>query len=301
MISTEHKTTTLRKAKAEATLILNPTAFGMLRDRKTPKGDPLEVAKVAGVLAAKKTSELIPYCHPLPLDQVTIDYTLDQGEVKITSSVTAIWKTGVEMEALIACQVTAATIFDMLKMVDPKIKITNVHVVEKTGGKSDYQEALPQDFKAAVIVTSDGTAAGKRKDRSGEMIKKRLEDFGITPVEYIILPDTIEEIQQALLHFSEKKFNLIITTGGTGLGPRDVTVEATKAVIDREIPGIMEAARTFGQQRTPYAMLSKGIAGLRGNMLILNLPGSSKGTEESLDAIFPAVLHGYKMMGGGGH
>lgn len=301
MISTEHKTTTLRKAKAEATLILNPTAFGMLRERKTPKGDPLEVAKVAGVLAAKKTSELIPYCHPLPLDQVTIDYALEQGELKITSSVTAIWKTGVEMEALIACQVTAATIFDMLKMVDPKIKITNVHVVEKTGGKSDYQESLPQDFKAAVIVTSDGTAAGKRKDRSGQIIKKRLEDFGITHVEYIILPDTIEEIQRSLLHFFEKKFNLVITTGGTGLGPRDVTVEATKRVIDREIPGIMEAARTFGQQRTPYAMLSKGIAGLRGNMLILNLPGSSKGTEESLDAIFPAMLHGYKMMGGGGH
>lgn len=301
MISTEHKTCTLRKAKAQATLILSRRALDMLRERKTPKGDALEVAKVAGIMAAKRTSEIIPYCHPLPLDQVTIDYELGNTEVKITSSVTAIWKTGVEMEALIAAQITAATLFDMLKMVDSEMKITDVRVIEKTGGKSDYQESIAQGFKAAVLVTSDGTAAGKRKDRSGQMIKERLENFGITDVAYLIVPDDSKEIKKTLNNFYEKRFNLVVTTGGTGLGPRDVTVEATKAVIDQEIPGVMEAARTFGQQRTPYAMLSKGIAGLKGEMLIINLPGSSKGTKESLDAIFPAILHGYKMMAGGGH
>ena len=94
---------------------------------------------------------------------------------------------------------------------------------------------------------------------------------------------------------------LILSTGGTGLGPRDVTVEATKEIIDREIPGIMETARAYGQERTPYAMLSRGLAGQRGDTLIINLPGSSKGVEECLNAIFPAVLHGYKMMKGFGH
>lgn len=301
MISTEHKTTTLRKAKAEAKLLLSSSALNMLRERKTPKGDALEVAKVAGIMAAKKTSDIIPYCHPLPLDQVTIDYEFQDTEVKITASVTATWKTGVEMEALIAAQVTAATLFDMLKMIDPAMRITDVHVLEKTGGKSDYKESIPADFRVAVIVTSDGTAAGKRKDRSGQIIKERLENFGIAHVEYVILPDEIEGIKKELLKFYEQQFHLVITTGGTGLGPRDVTTEATKAIIDRDIPGIMEAARAFGQQRTKYAMLSKGIAGLKGNMLIINLPGSSKGTEESLNAIFPAVLHGYKMMEGGGH
>jgi molybdenum cofactor synthesis domain-containing protein len=108
-------------------------------------------------------------------------------------------------------------------------------------------------------------------------------------------------ISSLLEKYYQAGVNLIITTGGTGLGPRDVTVEATAAIIDREIPGIMEAARGYGQKRTPYAMLSRGLAGQRGKTIIINLPGSSKGVEESLDAIFPAILHAYKMMGGGGH
>lgn len=301
MISTEHKVTTLRKAKAEATLVLSDHSLEKLRERKTPKGDALEVAKVAGTMAAKRTSEIIPYCHPIPLDQISIDYTFSKREVKITASVTAVAKTGVEMEALLAAEVAAATLFDMLKALDPKMEITNIHVLEKTGGKSDYVESLPRDFKAAVIVTSDGTAAGTREDRSGKIIKEHLENLGVADLSYVILPDEIEAIKKELMKFYEKHFHLVVTTGGTGLGPRDVTVKATKAVIDREIPGIMETARTFGQQRTPYAMLSTGIAGLKGNMLIVNLPGSSRGTEESLDAIFPSVLHGYKMMRGAGH
>lgn len=301
MISTENKTTTIRKAKAEATVFLSPIALNMLRERKTPKGDALEVAKVAGIMAAKRTSEIIPYCHPLPLDQITIDYEFHENRIRILASATAIWKTGVEMEALIAAQITATTIFDMLKMVDSEMRISDIGVLQKTGGKSDYQETIPADFKAAVIVTSDGTASGKRQDHSGQLIKERLTGFGITKVEYVVLPDEISEIKATLCHFFEKKFNLVITTGGTGLGPRDVTTQATQQVIDQEIPGIMEATRNHGQQRTPYAMLSKGIAGLKGQMLIINLPGSSRGTAESLDAIFPAILHGYKMMSGGGH
>lgn len=292
---------TLRKATAEATVVMNPGAIQMLRERKSPKGDALEVAKAAGAMAAKRTSEIIPYCHPIPLDHVVIDYEFGDTHVKIVSSVTAVWKTGVEMEALVAAQIAATTLFDMLKMVDPKMNMTNIRVVQKAGGKSDYREYLPAGFHAAVMVTSDGTASGQREDRSGKIIKERLEHFGITDIEYVILPDEKVAITQELLKFYEKRFHLVVTTGGTGLGPRDVTVEATRAVIDREIPGIMEAARHYGQQRTPYAMLSKGIAGLKGHMLIVNLPGSSRGTEESLNAIFPAILHGYKMMAGGGH
>jgi molybdenum cofactor synthesis domain-containing protein len=118
---------------------------------------------------------------------------------------------------------------------------------------------------------------------------------------YEILPDDKDLIRERLLKWCDEGVRLIMTTGGTGLGPRDVTVEATREIMEREIPGIMEAGRVYGQERTPYAMLSRGLAVQRGNTLIINLPGSSNGVRETLNAIFPAVLHAYPMMGGGGH
>ena len=301
MFSTDRKITTLRQATAQAILQVTPELMTVLQSGKSPKGNALEIARTAGIMAAKKTSELIPFCHPLPLDQVHIEYDLKDTAVTITCRVTAVWKTGVEMEALIGAQLTATTLYDMLKPIDTAMTITAIKVLEKTGGKTSFVEKIPKNFRVAVIVTSDGTHQGTRQDRSGTIIQARLRQYGIEATRYLILPDEREQIRQALLQFCQEGYHLVLTTGGTGLGPRDVTVEATQAVIEREVPGIMEAARSFGQQRTPYAMLSRGLSGLKGNTLIVNLPGSSKGTEESLDAIFPAILHGYKMMAGGGH
>ena len=301
MISTENKKSTLRTAKAQAVLRGTPKLMDVLKSRQGPKGDALEVARTAGILAAKKTWEWIPFCHPIPIEQVTIEYEFQNDSVTVISGVRSIGKTGVEMEALVAAQIAATTLFDMLKPIDSSMTIEGVKVLEKRGGKTTFREKIPENFKAAVIVTSDGTFAGKREDRSGVLIKNFLEEMGVNIGEYLILPDEESKIRSALLTLFEKQYDLVLTTGGTGLGPRDVTVEATKAVIDREIPGIAETARNYGQQRTPYAMLSRGIAGLKGSMLIINLPGSSKGVSESLHALFPAVLHSYGMMEGFGH
>jgi molybdenum cofactor synthesis domain-containing protein len=204
------------------------------------------------------------------------------------------------MEALTAVSVAALTLYDMLKPIEDNLEILSCKLVEKTGGKSDFVEKIPPGFKAAVLVTSDGTAKGAREDKSGRIIEARLKALGLEP-SYTVLPDEKDLIILKLKELCQRGVWLIVTTGGTGLGPRDVTVEATRAVIDREIPGIMEAARVYGQRRTPYAMLSRGLAGQKGKTIVLNLPGSSKGVEESLNAVFPAVLHAYKMMGGGGH
>lgn len=301
MRSTADKTCTSRRAQATATVHLSAAALDMLREKKSPKGDALEVAKVAGILAAKHTATLVPYCHPVPVDHVAIEYELGESVVHVTSTVTAVWKTGVEMEALVAVHVASLTLFDMLKMVDPAMRVTDIRVLAKHGGKTSFQERLPARFRAAVVVTSDGTAAGTRQDRSGQIIRHCLAQYGIREVAYHVLPDDRERIRQLLLALCEQACDLVFTTGGTGLGPRDVTVEATRAVIEQEIPGILEAARAHGQQRTPYAMLSRGVAGRRGHTLIINLPGSSGGAAESLQAIFPAILHAYPMMQGGGH
>ena len=120
--------------------------------------------------------------------------------------------------------------------------------------------------------------------------------------EYKILPDDIEAISNEIIRLSDvEKFDIVITTGGTGLGPRDVTSEATFGILDRTTPGLVEAMRTFGGKRTPYAMLSRSVAGVRGKTLIVNLPGSSRGADESMSALFPGILHGLKMLWGGGH
>lgn len=300
MKSITHKTNTLRKAVAVSALVVKPETIQRLKNNDLPKKDALVVARVAGVAAAKKTYELIPYCHPIPIDSVEIEFEVLDDRINITASVEAIWKTGVEMEVLTAASVAALTLYDMLKPIDKEMEIVSTKLISKEGGKSDFVEKIPKGFQAVVIVTSDGTFKGMREDKSGKIIQQRLENYGICSM-YHVLPDEQKQITELLEKLCEEGVQLILTTGGTGLGPRDVTVEATRQVIEREIPGILEAGRAFGQQRTPYAMLSRGIAGQRGKTLIVNLPGSSKGVEETLDAIFPAILHSYKMMGGGGH
>ena len=262
MKSITSKTTTLRKATASGCVRAKPETIQRMQANELPKKDVLIVARVAGVTAAKKTPDLIPYCHPLPIDLVEIDFEVGEDRIDIRASVEAIWKTGVEMEALAAVSVATLTIYDMLKPIDKEIVIDAVKLDEKRGGKSDYNKRVPPKFKAAVIVTSDDTSAGRRVDKSGKLIMERLEAYGITP-EYEVLPDEEGLIAQKLRALADANVDLILTTGGTGLGPRDVTVEATRRVIEREVPGIVEAARVYGQSRTPYAMLSRGIAGVK--------------------------------------
>ncbi|HTY35688.1 MAG TPA: MogA/MoaB family molybdenum cofactor biosynthesis protein, partial [Bacteroidota bacterium] len=143
---------------------------------------------------------------------------------------------------------------------------------------------------------------GRRTDTSGARIAERLREKNIEVVETTVVPDDQEGIEKALVRFADDlELNLVMTTGGTGLSSRDVTPEAMRHVIEKEIPGVVEASRAHGQQRTPLAMLSRGIAGLRGSTIFVNLPGSKKAVDESLDAILPGLLHVFRMLRGEGH
>lgn len=301
MIDITGKFETLRQATAQSVITMKNETLERLKKNDLPKKDPLIVARIAGVMAAKKTPELIPYCHSLVLDHVDVDFELGHGQVVVRVTVQTISKTGVEMEALTAASVVALTLYDMLKPVDKEMEIIQTRLLAKTGGKTDFQERISKNFRAAVIVTSDGTAKGQREDKSGRIIQEKLRACQIENIDYVILPDEQDQIYKQILKYCEDGVDLVITTGGTGLGPRDVTVEATAQLIERETPAIMQAIRQFGQKRTPYSMLSRGLAGVRGKTIIINLPGSSKGAAESMDAIFPPVLHIFKMMRGGGH
>ncbi len=155
-------------------------------------------------------------------------------------------------------------------------------------------------YKAAVLTVSDRSSRGERPDASGPMVAELLAGGGYRVVLTGIVPDEQAEIEKVLKEWSARKdIALIVTTGGTGFSPRDVTPEATLAVCQRMVPGIPEAMRYASLQITPRAMLSRAQAGIRGGTLILNLPGSPKAARENLEAVLPALDHGLKMLTGG--
>jgi len=302
MRDVSNKYNTLRSAIAEAIVEVSKSSIEAIRSNSVPKGDVFTVAKVAGVLAAKNVSQIIPYCHNIPVDFVDVRFELLENSIRIESEVRTVYRTGVEMEALTAVSVAALTVYDMLKMIDDTVVISKTRLVEKSGGKSDFITELDRGLKAGVLVLSDSISAGKKSDESGKIIVERLKKEGIDVRHYEILSDDRDQIEKRLIELCDgQKLDLILTTGGTGFSPRDNTPEATLKVIERQIYGIPEAIRAYGQDRTPYSMLSRGVAGIRGSTIIVNLPGSRKGVRESLDMLFPALFHSFKMLWMGGH
>jgi len=302
MVDITHKTNTFRTATAMAEVKVGKAeTIEAVRNKSVPKGDVFEMAKAAAFFGIKRTSDMIPDCHPIPIEHASVSYEINELSILIKVEVSTIYKTGVEVEAMHGASVAALTIYDMLKPLDKEIEITSIKLLEKKGGKSDYTDNFKKDIKAAVIVCSDSITAGKNTDKAGKAIIEKLAGFGITETDYKIIPDDENQLKELVIQFTDAKTDLVIITGGTGLSKRDITPEAIKPLLDREIPGIMEAARNYGQDRTPYAMLSRGLAGLRGNTLILALPGSTRGAIESMEALFPSILHIYRILAGNRH
>ena len=300
MVDITHKTSTLRTAIASATVKVSlPQTMEAIAQRNVPKGDIFEFSRAAALFAIKKTSDVIPDCHPLPIEFAGISYTTDGLSILISVEVRTIYKTGVEVEAMHGASVAALVMYDMLKPIDKNVEIQNIRLVEKHGGKSSSK--YPENLKAAVIVCSDSVYRSEKEDTSGKAIVSVLEKHGLQTAVIEVVPDTVEAIQSALRQQQDQNIDIVFFTGGTGLSKRDVTPEALSKMIDIEIPGIMETAGAYGQLRVKTAMLSRGIAGFAGNTLVISLPGSKKGVEESLDAIFPQVLHVFSVRNNEGH
>ena len=299
------KQITLRTAKAAGIIFCSPQTIGLIRNGQLPKGNLFDVAKAAGFIGAKLTSQLLPHCHPVMIDgmDVTIDF-LDTSTSTIFDSLVhnrtgliimveakSIGRTGIEMEALTAVSVAALEIYDMLKPVDKQLEIGHIRLLDKKGGKSDRERHFTTPPKCAVLVCSDSASQGTRVDKSGKLIIKMLEEVNAEVIRYAILPDEKEQIQTQLKTWAAEDIHIIFTTGGTGLGPRDHTVSAVKEILERDADGISEAMRSYGQMRTPMAMMSRSVAGSLGETLIVTLPGSTDGARQSLEAILPGIFH----------
>ena len=277
MFDVSDKSETLRTAVALAIVKVEPTTVTLIKEGKSPKGSIFDAARLSATMAAKRAWDLLPYCHPIPIDSIKVDVSLKEQSIEVTVDVKSVAKTGVEMEALTGACVAALTIYDMLKPVDETLSIESVRVLKKRGGLKTFVERFDRELKAAVLVTSD--SRGENEDLSGKVVIDRLVKNGF---------DVADVLESQLKRFSDElKVDMVITSGGTGLGPQDITPETTKKVIEKEVSGVTEFLRAYGQKRTPLSMLSRGVAGIRGTTVIINLPGSVKAVSESLDSLFP--------------
>jgi molybdenum cofactor biosynthesis protein MoaC len=302
MVNITHKSNTLRKAIAEATVLVSKQeTIEAIEQRKVPKGDVFSFAKVAALFGVKKTSELIPDCHPLPVEFTDVRFNITDLKITIEVEVHTIYKTGVEVEAMHGASIAALTLYDMLKPIDKNVVIQQIQLKSKTGGKTDKKSYLNKGLQAAVIVCSDTVSANKAEDKAGIAVIEALKKLDIQVPIYKVIPDDSTAIEEQVAANTQDGIQLLIMVGGTGVSLRDITPDTVKPLLHRELDGVMETARRYGQERMPYAMLSRSVAGLINQTLVLTFPGSLSGATEYMDALFPQVLHVLEVIAGDRH
>ena len=299
MVDVTDKVSTTRVAKAEGQIAMLHETISAIQDDTLPKGNVLTTAKIAGVQAAKKTAALIPMCHQLNLTFVDIEFDIQTESIMIKSTVKTKEATGVEMEALTAVSVAALTIYDMCKAVDKTMTIGEITLVDKKGGASGH--AVAYRPAVGIITMSDGVAAGKREDKSGKILSDGFAQAGCAIEKQLVLPDGSEELRKTIKSWIDSGVELIITTGGTGLGPRDLTIPVLETMFDSRLPGIEQALHAYGRGKLATASLSRLAAGVVGSAIIISLPGSPGAVRDGLKVLIPTIFHAFHMMKGEGH
>ncbi|MEP1034825.1 bifunctional molybdenum cofactor biosynthesis protein MoaC/MoaB [Ekhidna sp.] len=297
MVDITHKSNTLREATAQAIVkVGGQETIDLINAGNIPKGDVFEMSRAAGLLGVKKTPDLLPDCHPLPIEYTAVEYRIEGLEITISMTVKTIYKTGVEVEAMHGASIVALNMYDMLKPVDKQVEISNIKLLKKTGGKSSYKKPA-KGLTCKIVVCSDSVNKGEKEDRGGKILLSKMEEFGLKTA-YQVIPDDAEIIQKQITSLST---DLLIFTGGTGVGPRDLTPDTVRPLLDATLHGVEEEMRRYGQERMPYAMLSRSVAGIKNGNVILAIPGSTGGVSDSLHAIFPHLFHVFHVLKGGGH
>ncbi|NPB05511.1 MAG: bifunctional molybdenum cofactor biosynthesis protein MoaC/MoaB [Aquificae bacterium] len=300
-VDVSSKLETLREATAYGRIRLSKKCVEKIKKRELPKGDCFEASKLAGLLAAKRTPELLPFCHPVGFDHAEVSVVLTDDGIEVYATVRGIARTGYEMEALTAVSVALLNVYDMCKGFDPSMVIEEVKLVKKRGGKSDHFSRL-DGVKAAVITVSDRASRGEYEDRSGPLAVRKLEELGAEVVFYEVVPDEPEAIKEAVRRAVRSGAKVVVTTGGTGLSPRDRTPEAVAELAAKEVKGFGEAMRIFGSRFTPRALLSRASAFvLPEESLVLVLPGSRGAVEDYLNLLGGLLKHALDMAEGKGH
>lgn len=324
MANVAEKVSTHRRAVARGWIKMSHETARLVAENKLPKGDALVMAEVAGILGVKKTIEILPLCHPLPIESVRVKCEPKLDGVDVTCEVITTYKTGVEMEALMGVNAALLCIYDLTKPVDPVLSIHNVHLVMKEGGKSGVwgnpefldadslvkSELAPNScatkkslkgIKTAVLTISDRCSRQQATDGSGPLLKQMLQEREADVRWTDLVPDEVPDIQRAISNFKELGADLIIATGGTGLSPRDVTPDAIAPMFTRKIEGFGEMFRSEGAKRTPMSYLSRSLSGFIGETLVIALPGSPKACRDGVEILGSLIPHAVHIAKGGQH
>jgi cyclic pyranopterin phosphate synthase len=312
------KTPTFRRAVAMGRIHVGATALELIVKGALPKGDALQLAETAGIQGAKNTSALLPLCHPLALDYAALHLEAEPASASVVAYcvVSAIAKTGVEMEALAGVQAALLTVYDLVKPVEPALEISGVRLLLKEGGKKGlwiHPQGIPEALNvsmhaaqlplrgitAAVLTLSDRASAGVYKDASGELLQQLLRQAGAEVMHYGLLPDEPEMLAEEIVNLvTAGTARLLICTGGTGLATRDITPDILTPMFERSIPGIGELLRSSGARQVPQAWLSRTVAGVIGKVLIISLPGSPAAVQEGMSALLPVLPHALQLLSG---
>ncbi len=310
MVDVTPKPEVYREATAVGRIKLRKETVARIRESSVEKGDVLEAARIAGVLAAKNTPSMIPLCHPIPITHVDISFELGDSWVDVRATVRALAKTGVEMEALAAASAALLTIWDMVKQYEkdeegqyPHTSIESIYVLSKvkelTTPSIQHRAEAPKLGSFAIVTCSTSryeklVEAGEVRDESGELARALLERSGYRVVSQEVVPDDEEMIKNIVAELlNDPRVDAVITIGGTGLSPKDVTIEAVKSLVDREVPGFGEIFRLMSFQRIgSAAALSRAFAGVCGKKLIFCIPGSPQAVETALSGlVIPEFSH----------
>ena len=294
MIDISDKVLSARVAIAQGKIFMDKKTIKSIEDKSLPKGDVLTVAKISGIQAAKKTYESIPMCHQINLSFIDVSFIIETDCIKISAIAKTNEATGVEMEALSAVSNAALTIYDMCKSADKNMSISNVSLIKKTGGKTSHKTNYRP--KVGVITLSDSTFSGENQDLSGLILSEGFRDSGCIIEETIILPDGSEELIPTIKEWSSKNVELILTTGGTGLGSRDLTTGIIEKILDSKLPGVEQALHNYGYTKIKSAMLSRLLAGVMGKTIIICLPGSPGAVKDALNVLIPSIFHSFHIL-----
>lgn len=316
MIDVGAKNISRRRAIARGAIRLGAETMQMIRQGNSPKGNILAIAEVAGIMAAKNTSNLLPLCHQLGLDSVKIWFDIGEHQVHAHCEVICSAKTGVEMEALVGVNVCLLTMYDLAKAIDPVIEISDIYLEKKEGGKSgvwthpkatvvEHENGLIvptfQGVRYAIGTLSDRASQGIYQDESGTLLRDYCRERSGAESIYRIIPDDEEALRNLIIDSTEQCVDLVLLTGGTGVSNRDITPDTIQKMASKELVGFGELQRYFGSKQTKLAWLSRVSAYVVQDMLVVLFPGSPKAVRQGLDAIGELIPHALKMLRGGTH